>query len=181
MLLEAKKAFLLTIDVQERLLPAMAEPDTVVSKTQILMQAAATLGVPQVSSEQYPRGLGRTVEGLRSNASHVFEKLAFSCWREPQIKEQLVALHESGRPQAIVAGIESHVCVLQTCIDMQQAGFGVFAVADAMSSRAENSKQLAIARMQASGVTVINTEMAVFELLQRAGSPDFKTLSALIK
>ena len=81
----------------------------------------------------------------------------------------------------IVAGIEAHVCVLQTCIDMAMAGFGVFAVTDAMSSRKPESAELAFARMRHAGVETVNTEMAVFELLEKAGTPQFKALSALIK
>ena len=84
-------------------------------------------------------------------------------------------------PQVIIAGIEAHVCVAQTAIDMAQAGFGVFVVADAVSSRAEASVALALTRMGQSGIQVINTEMAVFELLGKAGTPEFKALSGLIK
>jgi nicotinamidase-related amidase len=181
MLLDVAKSSLLIVDIQERLLPAMAEPERVVAKTAILQKAARALGLPITVSEQYPKGLGRTVPDLATNEATTFEKLTFSCWRDDHVKRQFITLHEGGRPHVIVAGIEAHVCVLQTCIDLAQAGFGVFAVADAMSSRKTESAELAFRRMAHAGVEVVNTEMAVFELLGRAGTAQFKALSALIR
>ncbi len=183
MLIDASKASLLFVDVQSRLLPAMADGDGVVARCQVLLQAAQKLDVPVAVSEQYPKGLGHTVEGLRSaiGTAPVFEKLAFSCWRDIFMRAALIGLHDRGRPQIIVAGIEAHVCVLQTALDLAQSGFAVFVVADAVSSRAETSKALALARMGHAGIDVINTEMAVFELLGKAGTPEFKELSGLIK
>jgi Isochorismatase family len=181
MLLEAGKCSLLIVDVQDRLLPAMAEPMRVVAKAKILLLAAAELGLPATISEQYPKGLGRTVADLQTQSAAVFEKSAFSCWRDDGLRAHFTDLHESGRPQVIVAGIEAHVCVLQSCIDMAQAGFAVYAVADAVSSRKAESAELAFERMWLNGVQVINTEMAVFELLQKAGTPAFKNISALIR
>jgi nicotinamidase-related amidase len=181
MLLSAAKSSLLLIDVQDRLLPAMANPDQVIAKSQILLKAAETLGLPVTISEQYPKGLGQTVTALKSPTATTFEKLSFSCWRDDALKTHLIHLHEAIRPLVIVAGIEAHVCVLQTCIDLANAGFGVFAVVDAMSSRKPESAALAYERMKDHGVSIINTEMAVFELLEKAGSDQFKTLSALIK
>ncbi len=181
MLLDASKASLLLIDIQNRLLPAMATPDQVIAKSQILLQAAETLGLPVTISEQYPKGLGHTVETLQTNTATIFEKLSFSCWRDDALKSHFVNLHETSRPLVIVAGIEAHVCVMQTCIDLANAGFGVFAVADAMSSRKSESATLAFERMRANNVVVVNTEMVVFELLEKAGTPEFKALSGLIK
>jgi Isochorismatase family len=181
MLLSASKSSLLLIDIQDRLLPAMANPDQVIAKSQILLQAAETLGLPITISEQYPKGLGRTVAALQSPTATTFEKLSFSCWREDPIKKYLIHHHEQGRPLVIVGGIEAHVCVLQTCIDFANAGFGVFAVADAMSSRKPESAALAFERMRANDVQVVNTEMVVFELLQKARTPEFKALSGLIR
>ncbi len=137
MLLDATKCSLLVIDIQDKLLPAMAEPDRVVARTKILLKAGEELSLPVTISEQYPKGLGHTVLELQNNSSSVMEKNAFSCWRDDAIKSHMIRQHESGRPQVIVAGIEAHVCVMQTCIDMAQAGFAVYAVADAMSSREE--------------------------------------------
>jgi nicotinamidase-related amidase len=181
MLLDAAKSSLLVIDMQERLLPAMAEGARVLAKTKILLTAALELGLPATMSEQYPKGLGHTVPELASNEAKVFEKLSFSCWRDDEIRRHFITLHEGGRPQVVVAGIEAHVCALQTCVDMAQAGFAVYAVADAMSSRTPESAALALQRLAHDGVEIVNTEMALFELLGRAGTPQFKSLSGLIK
>jgi nicotinamidase-related amidase len=180
-LLDASKSSLLIVDVQDRLLPAMADGNTVVARTKILQAAAMELEVPITISEQYPKGLGRTVVELASNGAKVFEKLVFSCWRDDEMRGHFIKLHEGGRPQVIVAGIEAHVCVLQTAIDLTQAGFATYVVADAVASRKQQSADLAFGRMTASDIQIINTEMAVFELLGKAGSPAFKSLSALIK
>jgi nicotinamidase-related amidase len=181
MLLSAAKSSLLLIDIQDRLLPTMSTPDQVIAKSQILLQAAQTLGLPVTISEQYPKGLGHTVAGLQTNTATTFEKLTFSCWRDEALKTHFIDLHEFGRPLVIVAGIEAHVCVMQTCIDLANAGFGVFAVADAMSSRKPESTALAFERMRANDVQVVNTEMVLFELLERAATPEFKALSGLIR
>jgi nicotinamidase-related amidase len=181
MLLSANKSSLLLIDIQDRLLPAMSAPDQVIAKSQILLQAAQTLNLPVTISEQYPKGLGSTVAALQSPTAKTFEKISFSCWRDDALKSHFINLHESSRPLVIVAGIEAHVCVTQTCIDLANAGFGVFAVADAMSSRKSESATLAFERMRANNVVVVNTEMVVFELLEKAGTAEFKALSGLIK
>ena len=181
MLLEAAKTSLLIVDVQQRLLPVVQEPERVVARIQILLRAVKELDIPVTVSEQYPKGLGHTVPELATNAAKIFEKLTFSCWRDPAMRAHFIGLHERERPLVIVAGIEAHVCVLQSCIDLYNAGFGVFAVADAMSARTAQSSNLAFDRLRGVGIQVINTEMAVFELLEKAGTPEFKTLSALIR
>jgi hypothetical protein len=169
--------------MQERLLPAMNNPELVLEKCRGLMISARTLDVPISASEQYPKGLGPTVADLREGLGNapVFEKTAFSCWRDDALKAHLIRLHEAGRPQLILAGIEAHVCVLQTAIDAAQAGFAVYVVADAVSSRREESIRLGLARMRQFNVQVVNTEMAMFELLGKAGTARFKTLSGLIR
>ena len=183
MLVDAKKATLLLVDVQERLLPAMTGGPEVEKRCQLLIRAAKALDVPITVSEQYPKGLGRTVEGLTAELGNapVFEKITFSCWKDKAIKDHMISHHEKGRPLVILAGIESHVCVMQTAADLSAAGFGVFAVADAMASRAPSSHALALDRMRQNGVSVVNTEMVMFELLGQAGTPEFKALSALVK
>jgi len=183
MLIDATKSFFLMIDMQERLLPAVAGGDDVVKRCGILLQAAKALGVPVAVSEQYPKGLGHTAAALKAEIGNapVFEKATFSCWRDVALKSHLIQHHDGGRPQAIVAGIESHVCLLQTAVDLAQAGFAVFAVADAMASRVPASAELAQERMRHAGVAVVNTEMVLFELLGKAGTAEFKALSALIR
>lgn len=183
MLVDAAKSTLLLVDMQERLLPAMTGGADAEARCAILLKAATALSVPVTVSEQYPRGLGRTVPGLAAELGNapVFEKTAFSCWRDQGLKDHLIVHHEAGRPLVILAGIESHVCVMQTAADLSAAGFGVFAVADAMASRAPSSHGLAVERMRQHGVAVVNTEMVVFELLGRAGTTEFKALSALVR
>ena len=183
MLLDAAKSTLLIIDMQERLLPAMTGADEVERRCAILLKVAKALEVPVTVSEQYPKGLGHTVPGLTSEIGNVpvFEKLAFSCWKDAALKDHLIGHHERQRPLVIVAGIEAHVCVLQTAIDLAAAGFGVFAVADAMSSRAPSSVALAQERMRQNGIAVVNIEMVVFELLKQAGTAEFRELSGLIR
>jgi Isochorismatase family len=181
MLLDAGKASLLIVDAQEKLLAAMHEPERVIAKTGIVLQASQTLSVPVTVSEHYPKGLGRTVAALQSNAATVLEKMAFSCWRDGGLKAHFVALHEGGRPQVIVCGVEAHICAMQSCIDLAQAGFAVYAVADAMTSRQPESAALAFDRLRMSNVQVVNAEMVVFELLENAKAGAFKALSQLIK
>lgn len=183
MLVDAKKATLLIVDMQERLLPAMTGGAEAEARCAILLKAAKALEIPVAVSEQYPKGLGHTVAGLAQEAgtAPVFGKLSFSCWRDRAIKEHLIVQHEAGRPLVILSGIEAHVCVMQTAVDLSAAGFGVFAVADAMASRAPSSHVLAIERMRQNGVAVVNTEMVIFELLGQAGTKEFKALSALVR
>ncbi len=183
MLADAKKTTLLLVDMQERLLPAMTGGAEAQARCAILLKAAKALEVPVTLSEQYPKGLGHTVPMLKEETGNVpvFEKLSFSCWRDKALKDHMIAHHEAGRPLVILAGIEAHVCVMQTAADLAAAGFGVFAVADAMASRAPASHAMALDRMRDNGVAVVNTEMVVFELLGRAGTVEFKALSALVR
>lgn len=183
MLAEASKSTLLLVDMQERLLPAMTGGKEAAARCAILLKAAKALSVPVTVSEQYPKGLGRTVPGLAAEFGNapVFEKTAFSCWKDQGLKDHLIVHHEAGRPLVILAGIEAHVCVMQTAADLSAAGFGVLAVADAMASRAPSSHALALERMRQHGVQVVNTEMVVFELLGAAGTAEFKNLSALVR
>jgi nicotinamidase-related amidase len=183
MLVDARKATLLLVDMQERLLPAMTGGTEAEARCAILLKAARALDVPITVSEQYPKGLGHTVPGLATELGNapVFEKTAFSCWKDEGLKEHMIVHHEAGRPLVILAGIEAHVCVMQTAADLSAAGFGVFAVADAMASRAPSSHALAVERMRQNGVAVVNTEMVVFELLGRAGTAEFKSLSSLVR
>lgn len=180
MLLSAHETLLLAIDIQERLLPAMQDGERVVHNTGILLQAAAALRVPALLTEQYPRGLGGTVAQVRAAAgdSAVLEKMHFSAWREPTIRDRIVS---TARSQVVIAGIEAHVCVLQTALDLAAEGRRVMVVADAVSSRQADSVALAHARLQAAGVGLATTEMCLFEWLGTASHPEFKALSKLIR
>ncbi|WP_420547111.1 hydrolase [Curvivirga sp.] len=174
---------LLVVDIQERLLSAMSEPRKVIDNTQILLQTALQLKVPVYVSEQYPKGLGHTAQSLegclKEANAQVFEKINFSCYREANIREAIS--QKSERKQIVICGMEAHVCVLQTAIEFQQAGYNVFLVTDAISSRTEESKKIACMRMQETGVTLVSTEMVAFEWMGKAGTDSFRSVSALIK
>lgn len=178
MLLERGKSQLLMVDVQERLLPAMSDPVLVLKNGARLLEAARTLAVPVVVSEQYPAGLGRTVPELANlapaNAVHV--KMEFSCFANPALHD---ALSGAGK-QTVIFGIEAHVCVLQTALEMA-AAHDVTIVVDAVGSRLAESKEVALRRLQDAGVRMATTEMVLFEWLRRAGTPEFKTISKLIR
>ena len=179
MLLERDRSQLLMVDIQERLLPAMSDPGTVVKNGGRLLEAARTLAVPVTVSEQYPAGLGRTVPELANlaPANAVHEKVEFSCFANPALR---AALSSEGR-QTVIFGIEAHVCVLQTAIEMAMASHDVTIVVDAVGSRVAESKEIALRRMQDAGVSVATTEMVLFEWLRRAGTPEFKTISKMIR
>jgi len=182
-LLSASRSQMLLIDVQERLLPAMAEPELTLANCAKLAQAANRLGVPLTISEQYPKGIGASVEALREHISGacVMEKMSFSCMGDEALAARLRELEQGGRDQLLICGIEAHVCVLQSALGAKAAGFEVFVAADATSSRAPASKALALSRLLQAGVQIVTTEMAIFEWLAIAGTADFKALMPLVK
>ncbi|MEW6353195.1 MAG: isochorismatase family protein [Pseudomonadota bacterium] len=174
---------LLLIDVQQRLSAAMPEQARrqVLRNGAILAAAAAVLGVPVLYSEQYPKGLGATEPELAQalpTAAQRFEKTCFSCGGAQGFMQ---ALETQRRDQIILAGMETHVCVLQTALELRGAGRQVFVVEDAVCSRQLLHHQNALARLRAAGVIVSNVESVVFEWLGDAGHEHFKKISALIK
>ncbi|HWA50572.1 MAG TPA: isochorismatase family protein [Dongiaceae bacterium] len=179
MLLQREKSQLLMVDIQERLLPAMAQPGEVTRNGAKLLEGARLLGVPVLVAEQYPAGLGRTVPELANlaPANAIHEKIEFSCYANPALR---TALSGEGR-QTVIFGIEAHVCVLQTAIEMAEARHDVTVVVDAISSRAEHSKATSLLRFQAAGIRLATTEMILFEWLRRGGTPDFKPVHRLIR
>lgn len=180
MLLHAERSCAVVIDEQARLLPAMTGADVLVANTQRLLQAAQRLNVPVLASEQYPRGLGPTVPTVAPllPSGSIVEKTQFSCVRNPAFANRLRQL---GRSQVVLAGIESHVCVLQTALDLLQQHYAVFVAADATASRTRDSHERALARMARAGAEIVTTEMVVFEWLEDAGNPAFRELSLLVK
>ncbi len=183
MLLDRGRSQLLVVDVQERLLPAMHEGAPMVENCAILMQAAHRLGIPVTISEQYRKGLGATVprlDALKGDAA-VLEKMHFSCASDGAINTRVRTLASEGRAQLVICGIESHVCVLQSALGFAGGGLNVFVAVDAVTSRKPESVATAKARYAAERITLVTTEMAVFEWLHVAGTPEFKDLSKLIK
>lgn len=180
MLLAADRSALLIIDIQERLAPATQDHEGVIHRTGSLIAAARSLAVPLLASQQYPKGLGPLVPSLASQltTNECVDKTHFSC-----LKESVWAgrFRQLGRGQAVVTGMEAHVRVLQTVIDLLSNRFEVFVVADAISSRAATSHALALRRMEAAGARTVSTEMVIFEWLERADRPEFRPLSQLIR
>jgi nicotinamidase-related amidase len=184
MLLEAARSSFLLVDAQARLMPAMAKPDEVVRNGSVLVKAAARLNVPITVTEQYPKGLGTTVAAFAEilpNEAVTLPKTAFSGMSEPLIAERLLELRAAGRDQAVVAGVEAHVCVLQTAMELKRAGFEVYVAGDAVSSRSPHSVEAARARLVQSGCAWVTMEMVVFEWLGRAATDEFRALSPLVK
>jgi nicotinamidase-related amidase len=180
MLMRAENSCLLIVDVQERLAPVMSDPRRVIHGCSLLMRAAQRLGVPIVVSEQYPAGIGPTVFDLRTwmPSQGAMAKMHFSCADDPAIVD---ALRQLDRRQVVIAGIEAHVCVLQSALGLKELGFQPFVVADASASRRPESEALAWSRLGAAGVGLVSREMVVFEWLRVAGTAEFKELIALVK
>lgn len=170
---------LLVIDVQEKLLPHIADKKTLTWNISRLLRAAAALNVKTCVTEQYPKGLGHTVPELTEHFANLVsesvpEKLMFSCRECAEMFDKLEGVH-----RILVCGIETHVCVLQTVLDLLASGFEVYVCVDAVGSRFESDKEVASRRMESSGATLVTTEMAMFELCEVAGTSDFKTISKL--
>jgi len=178
MLLERTKSLLLLVDMQERLVPAMVDAADVTKRCGILLSATYELGVPIFASEQYPKGLGPTLPALAEYATRRLEKLEFSAYANSAIKDELT---RAGQKQIVLAGVEAHVCVLQTGLDLIEAGFQVFVVADCVSSRRAESREVALHRVARAGATLITAEMALFEWLRSASAPEFREISKLIR
>lgn len=176
MLLNKEDSVLALVDVQEKLAPAVWNYDAFIARCEWLLKLAQRMAVPVITSEQYPKGLGATVEELRPyfHKNQCIEKIHFSCMQQPDYIQHLRKLNKN---QLIVTGIEAHVCVLQTAMEMKGMGFDVYVVADAVSSRSENDLKYALKRMKQEGIQLITAEMVFFEWLRKAGGPEFKELS----
>jgi nicotinamidase-related amidase len=172
--LERERAALVVIDVQEAFRQAVGEFDAVARNAGVLVQGARELGLPVVVTEQYPQGLGETVPEV---AEHLdverHPKTVFSAARAQ-------GFDLAGREQALVCGIEAHVCVEQTVQDLLDRGIEVHVAADAVSSRTALNRRLGLEKMERSGAWVTSTEMALFELLGEAGTPEFKAIQKLV-
>lgn len=169
---------LMVIDVQQRLIPAIDQSKRLVWNIGRLIDAAKLLNVATVATEQYPNGLGHTVRQLAEKLGNVSEKRVFSC---RECVELVDGFRKNEIDNLLLVGIESHVCVQQTALDMLSAGFNVFVPIDAIGSRNSIDHKIAIDRMQFSGVTVTTTEAAIFELCETSKHPEFKSISKLVQ
>ena len=168
---------LLVIDVQSKLMDKMDNRDPVVANVSRLIEGARILGVPVQATEQYPTGIGPTVPELADRLPARPEKLTFSCCGLPEVAEQF---RSRGVQKVLLAGIETHVCVQQTALDLLSQGFRVYVAADAVTSRKELDRELALRRMDRAGAVLTTTEAALFEWTERAGTPEFKQISKLV-
>ncbi len=169
---------LLVIDVQEKLVPKVVEADALVSNIGFLIDAAGLLSMPVQATEQYPRGLGPTVAELARRLPERPDKVAFSCCAVPSVVE---TFRRAARPKVVLSGIETHVCVLHTALDLLALDFRVFVVADAVGSRYRYDHRWALRRMRQAGAVLTTTETCLFEWVGGAGHPRFKAISALVQ
>ena len=180
--LDADLACVLVIDVQEKLLPLIGGHERMTAAMLKLLDGVRVFGLPVVATEQYVRGLGPTVAPistrLREAAATVLEKAAFSACGDDTVRQ---TLSELDRPQVILAGIEAHVCVQQTALDLRAMDYRVFVCADAIGSRGKLDYEQAIQRMRQDGVIVTTVESVLFELCNRCDTPRFKAILEVIK
>ena len=182
LIVDSQNSVLVIVDVQERLAAAMPKGvcERVVEQITTLLIAASTLDVPVVVTEQYPKGLGNTVIELKSklpSETKTIEKTSFSSNRTADFT---LAVENSGKQQVILVGMETHICVLQTALDLQEQGYQVFVVEDAVSSRSKSNQYNALQRLRNAGVIITNLESMIFEWLGDSQHPEFKTLAQLI-
>ena len=179
MLIRSSESVLTVIDMQARLVPAMQAPARTLANTRTLLAGAQEMDVPILVTEQYPDGLGATVPDLRlPESAQILPKMHFSCMEDPGFAE---ALRTQGRRQVVIAGMEAHICVMQTAASLIEAEYEVFVVSDATASRSLESEAACIARLTTLGAGIVTTEMVIFEWLGRAGTPAFKRMLSHIK
>lgn len=178
---DARKSQLLLIDLQEKMLPAVTEWESVAKNTGVLLKACEIMNVPVKFTEHYPKGLGATIacvaENLPADAGR-FEKISFSCCEEDGFDK---FLQYDGRDLVIVAGVESHICVLSTVMDLLAMGRSVAVAADACSSRNIEHHRMACDAMTAAGALVVPVESVVYQMLGRAGTEQFKAMLPMFK
>lgn len=175
-----ENTILFIIDIQERLVPAMKHGKSVIKNNEILIEVANKLDMPVIVTEQYPKGLGNTVDELKEKldkTAKVFEKINFSAYTD----EVKLALKESARKKILITGMETHVCVFQTVRDLLSDGYEVFIIKDGLASRKKDNFLNALNTMESMGAVISDTETILFDLLKLAGTPEFKSLSKLIR
>jgi nicotinamidase-related amidase len=174
------RAVLVLIDMQDRLADAMPRREAVVAASALLARVARTLEIPVMITRQYPAGLGDSVAELREVCAdeEPVDKMTFDCLAEPSFRERLEGLN---RRQVIIAGMEAHICVTQTALSLLAEGYLVHVVADAVCSRRDDDRNVALARLRAAGAVVTTTESVIYEALGVAGTPEFRTVLELVK
>ncbi len=179
-ILTKEKSALVIVDVQEKLLPYVVNKERVVDNIQMLIKFADIMSIPIILTEHYPKGLGKTVpeiaEVLKNHTP--FTKVIFSCCGAEGF---ISGLRELGVSRIMIAGIESHICVEQTTLDLMYSGFEVHVIADAISSRTTENKNIGIEKMRQFKAVISSTEMAMYEIMERADTKEFKEVLKLVK
>ena len=184
---DTHQTLLLLVDLQTKLFNAMPDKEALTKNLSMLIKGAGLLNIPIIATEQYPAGLGNTIpeladlikaQPLQNGQVNAIDKLSFSCWGEQRFR---LALDNAGRRQILLAGIETHVCVYQTAIDLMDAGYRVQVAADAVSSRTTRNRDIGLQKMHDAGAATTSIEIALFELLKTAQAPVFKEISKLVK
>lgn len=181
MLLDAKNSLLIVVDTQASLMPMVRNGNGVVAVTNKLVSIARELDVPVIITEHYPEGLKPTVSEIAEHMGDDYKpilKTVFSCCGETKFND---AVKRSGRKMLVLTGIETHICVLQTALQLKEAGYEVFVAADGVSCRSDFDHNLALDRMKSSGVVLVTWEMVAYEWMRRADTPEFKKVLPHIK
>jgi nicotinamidase-related amidase len=180
MQIEKDDAVLVVVDIQERLFPHIYEYETLENNCNILISGMKILDVPIIVTEQYSKGLGSTIQSIRTSLGAIepIEKISFSCCREASF---LTALENLEKKIIMICGVESHVCVMQTGLDLNDRGYQTVLIEDCVSSRKPNDKFHAVERMRQAGLIVSTYEAVLFELCQVAGTEQFKAISKIVK
>ncbi len=171
---------LLVIDFQEKLIPKISVADAVMARAAKLIAFARHFDQPILWTEQYVKGLGPTVPAIAKHLEGIdpLEKMSFGCCGDAPF---CAALEATSRKQLLVAGIETHVCVMQTVLSALEQGYEVFVVRDAVASRAKSEYKAGLVRMVRAGAELVTTEMAMFEMLREAGTPEFRSVLPMLK
>ena len=179
MILSRDKVLGVMIDMQEKLVPAIAHKEEITAGCGMLLKGLDILKVPFIATQQYTKGLGDTLPELKElTGGRYIEKITFSCWREQAFR---MAIRESKASQIIVCGTETHICVEQTVLDMLKAGLEVYLITDCVGSRFDSDRDTALRRMEKAGAVLTTAEAALFELTERGGTDEFKAVSKLVK
>lgn len=175
-----EKSICLVIDFQERLVPAISDNEKLVARTEKFLKGLSVLGVPMIVTQQYTKGLGMTLPKLLEAASteEYFDKIHFDGMKDEAICK---AVKEYKPKRVYVCGVEAHICVLQSAMSLKEQGYEVFLVTDCIGSRNSYDKEMAIARGMQEGIKVTTYESALYELLVKAGSEEFKEISKIVK
>lgn len=179
-MLESNNCFLVVIDVQGNLAKVVADSEYANENVRKLILGSLELGLPIFLTAQAPEKIGHTTETIRAllPEHHEYPRTSFSIWQDKALREAIV---KTGKKQALLCGFESHICLYQSAIDLQKNGFEVWMVADAISSRSLQNKEIALSELRAEGVHLSSVEMTLFAILRETQHPTFKAISKIIR